>query len=116
MGRQLTDTLPAARELFKRASSLLGYDLAKPVVMPKGTRIVGISHFDNSPNNAYNPDPAKEVRWGPQNCDEMSNAFIGLLFDVTTPADSVLKKSGVSNLKPVSGRPGPTLASLAPAR
>jgi hypothetical protein len=94
----------------------LGYDLAKPVVMPKGTRIVGISHFDNSPNNAYNPDPSKEVRWGPQNWDEMSNAFIGLLFDVTTPADTVLKKSGVSNIRPVSGKPGPTLASLAPAR
>jgi hypothetical protein len=90
----------------------LGYELAKPVVMPKGTRIVGISHFDNSPNNAYNPDPKKEVRWGPQNWDEMSNAFIGLLFDVKTPADSVLVKSGPSLLKPVSGQAGPTLAAL----
>lgn len=90
----------------------LGYDYAKPIVMPKGTRIVGISHFDNSPNNKYNPDPKKEVRWGPQNWDEMSNAFIGLLFDVTTPADTVLRKSGPSLLKPVSGKAGPTLAAL----
>jgi len=91
----------------------LGYDLAKPVVMPKGTRIVGISHFDNSPNNKYNPDPTKEVRWGPQNWDEMSNAFIGVLFDVTTPADTVLHTSGPSLLKP--GKAGPTLSALASA-
>lgn len=93
----------------------LGYDLAKPIVMPKGTRIVGISHFDNSPNNKYNPDPSKEVRWGPQNWDEMSNAFIGILFDVTTPADTVLHRSGPSLLSPVTGRAGPTLAALASA-
>jgi hypothetical protein len=91
----------------------LGYDLAKPIVMPKGTRIIGISHFDNSPNNKYNPDPAKEVVWGPQNWDEMSNAFIGILFDVTTPADTVLKKTGPSLLKRPVGVGGPTLQTIA---
>lgn len=29
MGRQLVDTLPAARELYERANSILGYDLLK---------------------------------------------------------------------------------------
>jgi len=90
----------------------IGYQLAKPLPLPKGTRIVGISHFDNSPNNKFNPDPAKEVRWGPQNWDEMSNAFIGLLFDVTTPAESILHTSGVSLQRAVAGQAGPTLASL----
>ena len=30
----------------------MGYEFAKPIDMPKGTRMVGISHFDNSANNA----------------------------------------------------------------
>src|SRR5579864_230952 len=39
----------------------LGYDLEKPVLLPKGTKVQGIAHFDNSANNRFNPDPAKEV-------------------------------------------------------
>ena len=74
----------------------LGYTFAKPIALPKGTRIIGISHFDNSPNNQYNPDPAREVRWGPQNWNEMSNAFIGLIFDAKIAPESVLHPSGPS--------------------
>ena len=32
----------------------------------QGTKIECTAHFDNSPNNRYNPDPNKEVRWGDQ--------------------------------------------------
>ena len=60
----------------------IGYEFAKPIDMPKGTRMVGISHFDNSANNRFNPDPTKEIVWGPQNWDEMSNCFIGVLIDM----------------------------------
>ena len=42
----------------------IGYEFAKPIDMPKGTRMVGISHFDNSANNRFNPDPAKRDRVG----------------------------------------------------
>jgi hypothetical protein len=90
----------------------LGYDFAKPIALPKGTRIVGISHFDNSANNKFNPDPSKEVRWGAQNWDEMSNAFLGLILDTKTPAETVLHPSGPSLLP--RGKYGPTLATLAP--
>src|SRR5579871_3223706 len=95
----------------------IGYELAKPLPLPKGTRLIGISHFDNSPNNPFNPDPGKEVRWGPQNWDEMSAAFIGLVIpDLTADLRTVFRKSGPSLLKPVPGQAGPTLASqLAPA-
>jgi hypothetical protein len=85
----------------------IGYELAKPIDMPKGTRMVGISHFDNSANNRFNPDPAKEVVWGPQNWDEMSNCFIGVVFDVATKADSVFVRSGPSLLP--RRHSGPTL-------
>jgi hypothetical protein len=53
------------------------------IVLPKGTKIVCTAHFDNSPNNPSNPDPAKAVKWGDQTWEEMMIGF----FDVTFPAD-----------------------------
>ena len=89
-----------------------GFTFEKPIPMPKGTRLVGIAHFDNSANNPFNPDPTKEVRWGPQNWDEMSGPFIGLIFDVKTPPETILRRSGPSLLRPVPGQAGPTLATV----
>jgi len=43
--------------------------------MPKGTVIEVVAHYDNSPKNRLNPDPAKEVRFGEQTWDEMMNGF-----------------------------------------
>ena len=43
--------------------------------LPKGTRLECVAHFDNSPFNPYNPDPAKAVRDGPQTYQEMMNGF-----------------------------------------
>jgi hypothetical protein len=92
----------------------LGYDFAKPIPLPKGTRLIAISHFDNSANNKFNPDPSKEVRWGPQNWDEMSNGFVGLIFAATDDATKLFKRSGPSLLP--AGRPGPTLGALGAAQ
>jgi hypothetical protein len=61
----------------------LTYELAQPKVLPKGTIIECTAHFDNSPNNAYNPDPTKEVHFGEQTWEEMMIGF----FDVTVPLD-----------------------------
>lgn len=91
----------------------LGYNFAKPVVLPKGARVIAISHFDNSPNNPFNPDPGKEVRWGLQNWEEMSNCFMGLIIDAKTDPKKVFVSSGPSLLPPAG--PGPTLATLEPA-
>ena len=38
----------------------VGYQLAKPMRLPKGTRILAIAHYDNSANNKFNPDPAQD--------------------------------------------------------
>lgn len=92
----------------------LGYNFAKPIPLPRGTRLIGISHFDNSVTNKFNPDPAKEVRWGPQNWDEMSNCFVGLLFDIATDPGTIFYASGPSLLP--RGKPGPKLAELLPGR
>jgi len=88
----------------------LGYNFVKPIPLPRGTRLIGISHFDNSVNNKWNPDPNKTVVWGPQNWDEMSNCFVGLIFDVKTDPETVFHPSGPSVLP--RGMFGPTLAAL----
>ena len=59
----------------------LGYEFAKPLPLPKGTRLESIAHYDNSANNPYNPNPDTEVRYGPQTTDEMNVSFMGFLID-----------------------------------
>jgi hypothetical protein len=59
------------------------YQLAKPKVLPKGTQLEVIAHFDNSANNKFNPDPSKDVRWGDQTWEEM---MIGFFSTVNEPA------------------------------
>jgi hypothetical protein len=88
----------------------LGYVFTEPIDLPKGTRLIGISHFDNSAANRFNPDPSKEIRWGLQNWDEMSNCFIGLVFDAKMDPKKIFVRSGPSLLR--VGPPGPTLATL----
>ncbi|MGH9660110.1 MAG: thiol-disulfide isomerase, partial [Bryobacteraceae bacterium] len=42
----------------------LGYEFAKPILLPKGTRLEMTVHYDNSANNRFNPNPDIEVRYG----------------------------------------------------
>lgn len=53
----------------------LRYDLAEPKLIPKGSRIHAIGHFDNSENNPANPDPTKLVEFGEQTWEEMLVGF-----------------------------------------
>jgi hypothetical protein len=64
----------------------LGYELKTPIHLPKGARIECVAHFDNSPNNKFNPDPAKEVRWGDQTWEEMMIGFLLYQVPVAPPA------------------------------
>jgi len=70
----------------------LTYELAQPKVLPKGTVIECTAHFDNSPNNPYNPDPTKEVHFGEQTWEEMMIGF----FDVTVP----INKTAMDLMRP----------------
>ena len=55
----------------------LGYEIAAgKKQLPKGTRIQAVAHFDNSPFNPFNPDPAVPVKYGLQTADEMFNGFV----------------------------------------
>jgi hypothetical protein len=62
----------------------LSYDLARAKKLPKGTVIECEAHFDNSPNNRFNPDPTKEVHYGEQTWEEMMIGF----FDVAVPMNT----------------------------
>jgi hypothetical protein len=55
------------------------YYLDKPVDLPAGTRVEAIAHWDNSAQNANNPDPTAIVRFGLQSADEMLNANMGVI-------------------------------------
>ncbi len=49
----------------------LTYRLDEPLLLPAGSRIDCVAHFDNSDKNAANPDPKSEVKWGDQTWEEM---------------------------------------------
>jgi len=67
----------------------LNYWLKEPVAAPKGSRLECVAHHDNSVNNKFNPDPTKEVRWGPQTWEEM---MIGW-FDYTLDSQDLRKET-----------------------
>jgi hypothetical protein len=49
----------------------LHYELAEPLKIPAGSKLVAVAHYDNSVKNRYNPAPDKEVFWSEQSWDEM---------------------------------------------
>jgi hypothetical protein len=52
------------------------YQLAKPLTLPKGSKLHVSAHYDNSAANRHNPDPTATVRWGDQTWEEMMIGFI----------------------------------------
>jgi hypothetical protein len=71
-----------------------GYEFAKPVVLPKGTRLESIAHFDNSENNPYNPNPNIDVGYGPQTTDEMAVSFMGFIVKVNDDPMKLFPRRG----------------------
>ena len=62
----------------------LTYYLRQPKTLPKGTVLECVARYDNSANNPFNPDPAKEIWWGDQTWDEMLAGFVDLAIPVKT--------------------------------
>ena len=61
--------------------------LTQPISTTQGAKIECTAHFDNSPDNPENPDPAKTVHWGDQSWDEMMVGFFNLVFDAKMPVE-----------------------------
>jgi peroxiredoxin len=57
------------------------YTLKEPLLLPKGTRVECIAHFDNSESNPANPNPKATVTWGDQTYQEMMIGYVDIVPD-----------------------------------
>ncbi|HEY3827270.1 MAG TPA: thiol-disulfide isomerase [Bryobacteraceae bacterium] len=69
----------------------LGYDVSKPIKIPKGTRMKVTAHFDNSANNKFNPDPNQTVYYGDMTWEEMMFPFFSVTVDSAANARKVIR-------------------------
>ncbi len=56
------------------------YRFARPVPVPRGSKLTWTGHWDNSSDNPRNPDPRKPVFWGLQTWDEMQNGWMEVVW------------------------------------
>jgi peroxiredoxin len=61
------------------------YRLEQPVIVPKGSTLHCVAHFDNSKDNPSNPNPNKIVRWGDQTWEEMMIGWMTLAWTEDKP-------------------------------
>lgn len=64
------------------------YEPKRWIALPKGTRLLVTSIFDNSAKNRFNPNPAAAVRWGEPTADEMMIAFVSYTKDAQRLRDA----------------------------
>ena len=69
----------------------LGYNPAKPIKVPKGTRLVVSAHFDNSASNRFNPDPNRTVYMGTMTWEEMMFPFFSMVVDKSVDPKKIIK-------------------------
>ena len=75
----------------------LTYQLAKPLLLPKGTELRATAWYDNSPNNKHNPDPDSQVHWGDQSWEEMLAGFLDFVIPANdNPRDIAFVKKAVT--------------------
>ena len=70
----------------------LTYRLAEPKLLPKGTKLEVVAHYDNSKGNLFNPDPGKDVRWGDQTWEEMMIGFMTYTVEGQAPLSSTAQR------------------------
>ncbi|HRX81055.1 MAG TPA: hypothetical protein P5307_18430, partial [Pirellulaceae bacterium] len=64
------------------------YAFKEPKLMPAGTKLTCVAHYDNSAANLSNPDPTASVRWGDQTWEEMMIGYFDMVL-----ADQDLSKN-----------------------
>ena len=68
----------------------ISYILDTPKLLPKGTTVEVIAHFDNSANNKFNPNPNKTVYYGTMTWEEMMNPFYGVVVGKDVDAKTIV--------------------------
>jgi hypothetical protein len=69
----------------------LGYEVADPIKLPRGTSLIGTAHYDNSVNNKFNPNPNQTVYYGDMTWEEMMAPFFGVLVDKNVDSKKVFE-------------------------
>jgi hypothetical protein len=64
------------------------------IKVPKGSKMTVNAHFDNSPNNKFNPDPNRPVYYGDQTWEEMMAPFFGIVVDIKEDPEKVVTVKG----------------------
>jgi hypothetical protein len=59
----------------------LGYEVKKPIKVPRNTKMIVTAHHDNSANNPMNPAPNQMAAWGEMTSQEMMLPWFGVLVD-----------------------------------
>jgi len=100
----------------------LYYRLAEPLQLTPGMELIATGWFNNSSSNPANPDPKRDVRWGPQTYDEMMLGYIeyyvpfGTTGAMVTPrsfnAEAIIKRIDTNNDGKLSFKEFETLAKL----
>lgn len=66
------------------------YVYREPQLLPQGTRLDLVAHYDNSEQNPYNPSsPPRRVSWGESTTEEMCFAFFELAPTEGVPPDQL---------------------------
>ena len=72
----------------------LGYETS--IKVPKGAKLHVDAHFDNSPNNKFNPNPNKTVYYGEMTWEEMMNPFFGVVVDKDADPGKIISARGAN--------------------
>jgi len=82
----------------------LGYEVERPIKVPKGARMVVTAHHDNSATNRLNPAPGQPAHWGEMTSEEMMLPWFGVVVEGDARPEMI-----------ASYRPGHLDSSSAPA-
>ena len=63
------------------------YRYAEPLHVKSGDTLQFTAWYDNSSANPANPDPTREIRWGPQTEDEMHLGYVEYVVPGAKPGD-----------------------------
>jgi hypothetical protein len=67
----------------------LGYEVEKPIKVPKNTKMIVTAHHDNSANNPMNPAPESVAQWGEMTSQEMMLPWFGVIVDRSATPDKI---------------------------
>ncbi len=83
----------------------LNYYLKEPKLLPKGTIVEVVGHFDNSANNPDNPNPNLDIHYGEQTFEEMLHGFLEVAVDPGPRTPTIFGPAPVKAVASASGAP-----------